>query len=120
MPLVTVSVLEGGPDETVSILFFISVYSIIGPSSLSILKKNCQTSKAFVLQLNLRKAVDEDDSEGPISPCSIVSIASSKESVARSFFAIKIIINHRAIIITRGMRFKRFATYVYRFTSHQC
>jgi len=49
LPLVTVSVLEGGPDET----------------------------------LNLRKTGDEDDSEGPISPCSIVSITSSKESVAR-------------------------------------
>ena len=34
-------------------------------------------------QANLRKASDEDE---PVSPCSIVSITSSKDSVARSIF----------------------------------
>ena len=34
-------------------------------------------------QVNLRKASDEDE---PVSPCSIVSITSSKDSVARSIF----------------------------------
>ena len=53
-------------------------------------------------QLNLRKSVDEDDSEGPISPCSVVSISSSKESVARSVFVIII------ATFTRVTRFEMF------------
>jgi len=47
--------------------------------------------------LNLRKSVNEDDSEGPVSPCSIVSIASSKESVAR----LEVHIDDEGVVHTR-------------------
>ena len=95
LPLVAVSVLEGRPEQRVSVTrisIAVSLYTNSETASSIVIifhshKRTCSyqmTIKLILIyQLNLRKSVDHDDSEGPVSPCSIVSIASSKESVAR-------------------------------------